>query len=150
MSLQVSNGFKEQFALFFKSKFDGSVIRVFSGTQPDHSDLAETGTLLGTITLNGVADAGLIFSASGPFIVKDAFASWILTTVATGTATWFRCVADSEDAGGISYSALRFDGSVSEDELSNAEMILDDTALLTGRQYQVDALVYTLPPIISP
>lgn len=149
MSLQLSNGFKEQVAAFFKSKFDGGVIRIFTGTQPAHSDLAETGTLLGVITLDGIADNGLVFEASGPYVIKDPLVSWVLTTIANGDCGYFRLVADPADAGGDSYNALRADGAISADPGSGAEMIMNNISVLTGRTYSIDAFVYTLPPILG-
>lgn len=147
MALQVSNGFKEQFAFFFKSVFDGGEIRVFTGTQPATSDLAETGTLLGTVRrLDG---SELILTASGPYIVKDILDTWLLTSIATGTAAWFRFVADPLDAGGISYNALRFDGAISMDPDSGAEMLFLDTAIVSAHTYSIDNFLYTLPPIVG-
>lgn len=147
MTLQVSNGFKEQFAAFFKGTFDGGQIRVFSGAQPATSDLAQTGTLLGTVLVDG--GAALILSVNGPYIIKDVLVDWVLTTVAAGTAGWFRFVSDPMDAGGISYSAHRFDGAISEDPSSGAEMIMLDTALLSAHTYMIDQFFYTLPPIVG-
>ncbi|HSX21500.1 MAG TPA: hypothetical protein VLE97_01845 [Gaiellaceae bacterium] len=147
MALQVSNGFKERFAIFFKETFDGGEIRVFSGAQPDTSDLAETGTLLGTVRqLDGSV---LILTASGPYIVKDILADWLLTAVATGTMGWFRYVADPADAGGLSYNALRFDGAVGLPG-SGAELQVDSTALVSAQSKSIDNFLYTLPPIVGP
>jgi hypothetical protein len=147
MALQVSNGFKEQFAHFFKELFDGAVIRVFTGAQPEHSDLAETGTLLGEVTLNGVADNGLVFEASGPYVIKNPLSVWVLTTIAAGDAGWFR-ITSSADDGDVSYSALRVDGAISATP-GGGEMIMNNVTVASGRTYSIDAFVYTLPPILG-
>ena len=55
MSLQVSTGWKALTVALAKASFDGGVIRLFSGTQPATSDLAQTGALLGEIRIDGGA-----------------------------------------------------------------------------------------------
>lgn len=147
MALQVSPAFQAAFAHFFKQQFDGGEIRVFSGTQPATSGLAESGTLLGKVRRD---DGGaLVLTASGPYVIKDVLATWVLTTVAAGTATWFRYVADPADAGEASNSALRFDGAISDDSVSGAEMIMENPALLDAHTYSIDQFIYTIPPIIG-
>ena len=144
MSLQVSNAFKVAFANFFKEQFDGGEFRIFTGAAPAYSDLAETGTLLGKIRRE---DSGPIdFTVSGPYVIKGITDSWILTVTTTGTAGYFRYVANPADGGGASSSLLRFDGAVSATDPS-AEMQIATLALVIGHTHAIDQFIYTIPPI---
>lgn len=149
MALQISTGMKQDLIGAIKDRYDGGVIRIFTGPQPDTAELPEQGTFLGEVTLNGVAHNGLVFQTDGPYLVKPAFAQWLLTSIANGTAGWFRCCADKNDGGGLSYSARRFDGAISDDPTDHPELLLEVIAIVAGRSYSLDSFAYTFPPILG-
>lgn len=145
--LQLSYGFQVAFAQFFVSKFNHGEIRVFTGDPPATANDAEQGTLLGKIRhLDG---ATLLLTAGGQYVFKDVLSDWVLTATASGDAGWFRYVADQTDTGDPSNTAFRFDGAISADVDTGAEMIFDTVSLLIGHTYSIDQFVYTLPPILG-
>ncbi|GAA0721274.1 hypothetical protein [Dokdonella soli] len=156
MTLQVSTGFKTDILgpSSFESIFNSGVIRVFSGLQPTTADMAEQGTLLGLITLNGdfwlpnYRVNGLTFTRSGPYIVKLPWQRWEIVPSSNGTAGWWRLITPLDD-GNPSYSLPRIDGAISADPASGAEMILASTTLTTGTAIPLDSFLYTIPPIIG-
>jgi hypothetical protein len=131
--------------------FNGGCIRVFAGSQPTNSDMAENSlgaTLIGYIT-NGGAPPG--FFGAGLNIVQlttlaanDPLQFWVLKPIANGAASWFRYVADPNDSGGLSYSALRFDGAVG-DTTATKELILPSTTLTFGSPLAPIQMIYTIP-----
>ena len=144
MSLQVSTGWKALTVALAKASFDGGVIRLFSGTQPATSDLAQTGALLGEIRIDG--GAPLEFDASGPYLVKPVMANWVFTASASGMLGWFRLVTSPGDAGLVSYSLPRFDGAVGLAG-AGAELTVASLAVTSGETYPIDAFFYSIPPL---
>lgn len=146
MTLLASNGAKVAIAALMKSLLDGGEIRVFSGPRPAGPDSAETGTLLGTVRTD--IDGALVYVNDGAYLLKPTAAIWTLAAIADGTAAWFRIVANGASHG-VSYSEVRFDGDVSADPDSGAEMILPSTAVVDGSEYPLDSFFYTIPPIFG-
>ena len=128
-----------------KSQFDGGFIRLFSGSKPATSDMAETGTLLGIVTVGAVDGAGLHFDASGATLSKSAVEDWYFRALATGTVGYFRLVAPGDD-GTADLDALRLSGTVGTAALP-ADMNWDSTAVVTGLAYSLDSFLYIINPI---
>ena len=93
-----------------KSALDGGRIRVFNGTPPANPDLAATGTVLWTITVNGDGTGLTLDATAGNRgITKPTAAVWAGPTVA-GTPTYWRFEAAGDD-GSASSTAKRMQGS---------------------------------------
>lgn len=156
MALQVSSGFKAKILgpSAFEDIFNGGVIRVFSGVQPVNANVAQAGTLLGTITLDGApwiagtGTNGLAFARTAGVIVNDPMRRWRLTPIASGTAAWWRLIERAGDSGSASLTSPRIDGSVAVyGGGTTAEMYLDDVALTVGVVRSVTSFFYTIPPL---
>ena len=98
-----------------KDVFVNAVIAVYTGTQPATADAAETGTLLGYITVGsgeftpGSATNGLNWDAAVAGIcAKPAATEWSITPIADGTAGWCR-LYDNSRTTGASSTAVRMD-----------------------------------------
>ncbi len=149
MTLRLSTKLRDNLAgtTGFAATFANGVIEIYSGTQPATADSAATGTLLGTVTLNsgaftpGTATNGLTFaSASGGSVSKSGV--WSFDGVAVGTAGWFRLKGNAVDAGGISTTLPRLDGSVA---VSGADMNMSNISVTIGSPHTVDTFVWTQP-----
>lgn len=151
MALQLSVPVKASFLSTFMPLFDGGVIRVFSGSKPASANDAETGTLLGYITRNGVpigygAYAGLKYQQSGPYIMNDVYMTFGITPIASGEASWFRIVGPNPDDGGASFSLPRIDGSVTAIG-GGGQLQLPSTALEHGLTIIPISFLYAIPPL---
>jgi len=101
--------------------FKNSVIRIYTGEQPDSADDDATGTFMGNITENGEAftsgspnnSLNLFKMQSDYFgcISKD-YATWKFRAIANGAMGWFRLetsdASDKQDSGNL----YRIDGSI--------------------------------------
>ncbi len=150
MSLRFSTGLRNGIlnATGIKEAMTNGVIRMYSGAQPAAADNAATGTLLLEVTLNSSAFAhgsptnGLNFDAPVSGILsKAALETWRGNGLADGVAGWFRYCANPSDAGGVSTTLARIDGSVGR---SAADMNLSNTNILTGVPTSVDVFQFTI------
>lgn len=103
----------------FADTLANGIFRVFTGSQPATADAVETGTLLGSFTIEngaftpGIATNGINFDVStGGVLAKKTTETWRCVTVAAGTAGWGRFYAN-DMATGASTTAKRFDISIS-------------------------------------
>lgn len=149
MTIRFSTGLRNNLvgALGFSATFDGGVIEIYSGTQPPTADSAVTGTLLGTMTLAsgaftpGSPTNGLTFAAaSGGAVSKTG--TWSFVGIAAGTAGWFRLKGNAVDAGAVSTTAVRMDGSIAT---SGADLNLSNITIAIGAPNTCDSFVYTQP-----
>ena len=131
----------------FAEAFANGVIEIRTGPQPSTADAAATGTLLGTITLNGGAFTpgtstnGLTFgSPSGGTVSKSGV--WSMAGVAVGTAGWARFKANAVDDGTLSTTAVRLDGNVG---ISGADFNLSNISITVGAPVTVDVFTWTQP-----
>ena len=121
---------------------DGS-IAIYSGAQPSSPDDAVVGTLLLRVTLAsgawvaGAFGNGLEFDGE---IVKAG--TWSGLGIVGGVASWFRFVANPADAGGVSTTLARIDGSVG---VSGADLNMPNTTVVVGNTYTIDTFKLTLP-----
>ncbi|ROH88007.1 DUF642 domain-containing protein [Pseudomethylobacillus aquaticus] len=119
----------------------GSKINIYTGTQPTLANDAATGTLLCTIGKNG--SDGLEFtSADSGTIGKPVGDTWNGTSVASGTAGWFRCYEEGDDPTQISATAARFDGSVA---VSGGQLNMTSTTVASGAVQTVSSMNLTQP-----
>ena len=115
MAVKYSPGLTESAVNHLLSVFDKAVIAIYTGSQPASADLAETGTLLGYLTLNGdpftpvTGVNGLVFEGGGVGIIrKPAALDWSIIPIASGTPGWARLYS-KEMTTGLSPTANRFD-----------------------------------------
>lgn len=117
-------------------------IAVYSGTQPATADLAATGTLLFTLSLNGGA-TGLSWEDAAAGVLNKASAeTWQGTAVAPGTAGWFRCYQSGDDPANAETSLARFDGAAAT---SGGQMSMSSTAITSGAVQTLSSFSFTLP-----
>ena len=114
---------------------DFGVIRIYSGQQPASADLSPTGTLLASVTSNGLAWsqgeslAGLRLNIipSIALLVKPQ-TPWVLAATTTGTAGWWRFRSGGE-------AALRMDGTVGGPD---SDLFIGNQQLTAGEQRFID------------
>lgn len=106
-------------------------LRIYDGTIPTNADTALSGqTLLAELRFGATAFGSSVAGvATANTIASDASAD------ATGTATWFRALKSDG-------STVISDGTVST---TNANLILNSTAIQAGVQVQVGIMTLTLP-----
>ena len=124
------------------------VIEIYTGAQPATANDPVTGTLLGTVTLNGAAFTpgsatnGLTFAAAADGAVSKSATNWQFSGLANGSAGWFRFKGNAVDAGGSSTTAVRLDGSIAT---SGGDMTIGNINVTTGAPNTVDQFVLTYP-----
>jgi hypothetical protein len=124
----------------FQEIFRGCKIAVFSGVQPASADDSKNGTLLYTVTKDGLGVEGLTWGdSSNGVIAKTVGEVWRGTAVASGNAGWFRCYESGDDPLVSSTSKARFDGAIStsggEITMSNVAVELDAVQSLSVCSY---------------
>lgn len=126
------------------TQFAGGFIRLFSGPPPTSPDKAETGTLLGIVTVDGLAGAGLHFTSAGAVLQKSA-EQWLFRALATGVVGWFRIVQPGDTATD-DLTALRIDGTVGT-STAPGDMQWTDLNVTSGLVYSIDTFLYLIQPI---
>lgn len=119
----------------------GSRMNIYTGTQPTTADDAATGTLLVTIAKGGT-DGFEWDPASSGTISKPTADNWQGTTVATGTAGWFRLYEEGDNPANASSTAARFDGQVAT---SGAQLNVSSTSFVSGAVQTVSSFTVTQP-----
>lgn len=117
-------------------------IAIYSGVQPASADVAATGTLLVTISLDGGATGLSWGDAIAGVLSKLASETWQGTAVATNTAGWFRCYQAGDDPANADTELARFDGSVST---SGAQLNMSSTAIVLDAVQSISSFTYTEP-----
>lgn len=127
----------------FKALMDSCRVRIYAGTEPATADAAIGGaTLLNELTVNGDGTTNLTFgSPSNVVITKASGEVWSGTSVASGTASFFR-VVKTTDTGALSTTELRIQGTVAE---LGADMNLSSTAFTSGTPFTLNYFSDTLP-----
>lgn len=144
MTIALSNALAATQSALLAGQFTGGFLRIFAGTRPATAASAETGTLLGIVTNDGVPGSGLHFTASGAVMQKTA-EPWVFTGVAAGTASWFRLVQPS-DTGATDGSALRIDGDIGTVSGDAGDMNFASLAVAPGVPYSIDQFFYLIQP----
>lgn len=137
----------------WKGAFANACGAFYSGAQPESADSAETGTLLGYLTLDGgdftpgSATNGLNFDtpASGSMDIPSG-AVWKATGLAAAGSSgtnigYFRLYANARVTG-ASTTSVRLDLSVGT---SGADINLGSTLIKTGQTLTIDSLPITQP-----
>jgi len=135
----------------FEDIFAFGAIRVYTGAKPATPNMAPTGTLLGTVTMDGQPwtpaspGYGLEFTREGPYITRKLGGQWIIDPVATGLAGWARLLAPGDPGAVASYTAPRLDFDVNLP--GGPGLILDDKNLTQGQAKTIDTFFFSLYPV---
>ncbi len=117
-------------------------INIYSGPQPLTADVGATGTLLGTVSVNGTG-TGLTFDpSSGGTLSKAVAENWKFNGVAAGTAGWFRFYPAGGNPAALSTTEARIDGSIAS---SGADVNLTNISIAVGAPNTIDAFAFTQP-----
>lgn len=121
MSIRISSGLRAALLSDYglAAMMNYGTIRVFSGDQPTTASLQPTGTLLATITTEGVEFIpGTLFGALEVALSEEGALEkvgvWTMLGLATGTAGWWRWTWNAEDDDTDSLYYPRMDGLVGE------------------------------------
>tara|TARA_Y100001956_G_C4017563_1_gene140480 strand:+ start:175 stop:618 length:444 start_codon:yes stop_codon:yes gene_type:complete len=128
-----------------KAALDGSVIRIYNGTEPTDPDAAvpAASEVLCEISVGGDG-TGVTFEQGGSagLLLKNASEVWTGTVGATSdTATWFRLVAPADD-GSASTSAIRVQGTVRP---AGGDMQITNPDLVAGAPQNIDYFSLVMP-----
>lgn len=125
-----------------KNALNLGFIAIYTGTQPASADTGATGTLLGTVSVNG-GGTGLTFDAASAGVISKAAAeTWRFTGVAAGTAGWYRFYPAGGTPGNLSTTEARIDGSIGT---SGADMNVSNLAIEVGQINTIDSYTFTMP-----
>lgn len=126
-----------------KGTFNLGFIAIFSGSQPASPNTGATGTLLGTVTVNGDGVTGLGFDASVAGVIAKAAAQvWKFTGLAAGIAGWYRLYAVGDTVTNTDATKPRVDGAIGT---SGAELNLSNVQIAVAQVNTVDAFTITMP-----
>ena len=146
MTIAVSTGLRDAMlnATGLKGALDGGEIRIYSGTPPSSADDAISGDATVLVTILTDVAGGLTFDApvSGT-IAKAAAETWSSDVAVTGTATWYRHVANG-DLDNASTTAPRIQGDVST---AGAALNLSSVALVASSPQTIDYYTIGLPTL---
>lgn len=153
MSLNVSQAFKARMLSMFAPVFNGGVIYIYSGTQPASPSASPTGTLLATVTLDGLPHTlgsttnGLLYtSGADGYVVLSPGLAPRMTVVTSGVAGWARVMA-FDDSLQYDTSAHRIDCGVNDGTPGVPATLLMETPTLTaGEVLPVGYFIYAIPP----
>lgn len=144
MALRLSTGIRQALlgTADFQAEFTLSFINIYTGSQPSDADAAATGTLLATIYSDG-ASIGLGFDAPAAGVISKAVAeTWSGTSVAEGTAGYFRLYEATDNPATLSTTNSRIDGNIAT---SGANMNMSNTFIANGAVQTVSTFAITMP-----
>ena len=128
--------------------FHAGVIAVYTGAQPANADAAESGTLLGYITVAsgaftpGSPTNGLVWDDAVDGVCgKPSATEWSITPIADGTAGWAR-LYDNARVTGASTTSRRIDMACG---VGAGELRWTTTAFTTGVKFTIETLNLTVP-----
>lgn len=142
--IYLSDGLMLALSQAFAGRFAGGSIRLFTGTPPATPNDAETGTLLGIVSVNGDG-TGLQFSPAIAYVTNPPADRWAFTALASGQVGYFRLVAPG-DTGATNSTDPRIDGTVGP-AFSGSDMEWETTAVTVAATYALDSFVYIVHPI---
>jgi hypothetical protein len=126
----------------YKGALNLGFIAILTGSQPASPDNPATGTLLGTVSVNG-AGTGLTFDAAvAGVLTKAAAETWRFTGLVDGTAGYFRFYAAGDTITNSSTTVARLDGAIGT---SGAELNLTNLSITTGQVNTCDTFTITQP-----
>lgn len=118
-------------------------INVYSGPQPLTADTAATGTLLGTVSINGLGVTGITFDAAAAGVLSKAAAeTWKFVGVAAGTAGWCRFYPAGGNPAILSTTESRIDMAIAS---SGSDVSLSNLSITVGAPVTVDVYQVTMP-----
>ena len=130
-----------------KTLLDDGYIKLYSGAVPADADAAlGSATLLNTYSDNGAAPGGgngLDFdtAASAGSLSKAPAQTWKGTSVAAGTASFFRYI-QLADTGASSTTEVRIQGTVGG---AGADLFVQSTTIADATEYTVDYFSVAIP-----
>lgn len=128
----------------FMEAMNGGFLKIYGGTVPADADAAlGSATLLCTVSVNSTG-TGLSFATPAGGSISKASEIWSGVNVATGTATFFRFVADG-DNGASSTTAPRVQGTVSA--TGSGDMLLQSTAFVSSETFMLNHFSVDLPSL---
>jgi len=133
-----------------KDIFRNGILYIYTGSQPATADTAASGTNVVKITdssgawVAGAEANGLEFGDySAGTLSKCADQTWSGVGIGGGgTAGWFRLCANATDAGALSTTLPRIDGSIGT---SGANLNMSSTTIVDDATYTIDTFTLTLP-----
>lgn len=147
MTIKASTGLRNALLATgsLRGALDGGRINIYAGTPPASADDAiGAATLLCAITLNGTGTGINFDTAAVAGVLSKAPAEvWSGTNAASGSATFYRHVADGDD-GAASTSAPRLQGLVG---VAGSDMNLSSTSLTSGAPQSIDYYAVALPTL---
>lgn len=148
MSLRLSDALRNKLldggaAGGIKNGLNLGFINIYTGAQPASANTGATGTLLGTVSVNGDGVTGLGFDAAANGVISKAVAqAWKFTGLAAGVAGWFRFYEAGDTPTNTDATKSRLDGAVGT---SGAELNLSNVTIAIGQVNTVDAFTVTMP-----
>lgn len=125
----------------FKGALQLGKINIYSGPQPVTADAGATGTLLGTVTVDGDG-TGLSFdAATNGTISKSSVENWKFSGLAAGTAGYFRLYAAVGNPATFSETDARIDGSIAS---SGGDMTISNISVEPGSPNTIDQFTFIL------
>jgi hypothetical protein len=125
-----------------KGAFNLGFMNIYSGSQPSNADTGATGTLLGTVSVNG-AGGGISFDPSVAGVIAKAAAElWRFTGLAAGIAGWYRLYEATDTPGNTQSTKARVDGAIGS---SGADLNLTNLQIQPGQVNTCDAFTITMP-----
>lgn len=123
--------------------FRNGRLNIYTGAQPATADMAATGTLLCTYTLDGAGSNGFRWDepVTGT-ISKLSTETWQGTALATGTAGYFIYYEEGDDPSLVSTLFARFTGAVAT---SGAELNLSSTSIVLDAIQTITSATFTIP-----
>lgn len=113
------------------------VIKIFSGSIPNNTETADTGTLLATLTLTNPAFPASATSSSPRGAIATANAITAAAAVATNTAGYFRGYRNTPTT-----TNADIQGTCGT---ASADMILNTTSIVSGGNVSISSWTVTLP-----
>lgn len=147
MTIAVSTGLRDAMlnATGLKGALDGGEIRIYSGTAPTSADAAVPVDADILVTILTDVAGGLTFDAPvDGTIAKAAAETWTSDVAVSGTATWYRHVANG-DLDDASTTAPRIQGTAGT---VGTALVLSSTALVMGSPQTIDYYTVALPTLV--
>jgi hypothetical protein len=125
-----------------KGAFNLGFMNIYTGSQPATADTGATGTLLGTVSVNG-GGTGITFDASVAGVISKAVAeTWRFTGLAAGIAGWFRLWEATDTPSATQSTKARVDGAIGS---SGADLNLTNLNIGVGQVNTCDTFTITMP-----
>ena len=145
MSIRLSTGLRNKvLESGLKPALDGGFINIYPGSQPASPDTGATGTLLGTVSIQGLGATGLTLQVPAVLgvISKTAAEVWSFLGLTTGQAGWFRYFEAGDTPSANSTTAARLDGTIGT---AGADIDIGNSNIAEGSSNTMDKFAVTLP-----